>query len=188
MQGENPATAYKFNKYVDAGVTVAGWTEAESGEYMELDFSVETTGLPVDTSVIGEKEITYTLKYKDKEIKFHSDVELVTQLQSINELAKEEMVLNLAERNKTINDLIKKQTVDGKTVYDNSNVNMLLNTYTEKIGAKLYQEAVKKMCGFNIDELVEEIGITEVSEQKKLAEELGKIMVGRFQDKGQQVK
>ena len=44
------------------------------------------------------------------------------------------------------------------------------------------------MCGFNIDELVEEIGITEVNEQKKLAEDLGKIMVGRFQDKGQQVK
>ena len=138
--------------------------------------------------IIKNGQDDYTLKYKDKEIKFHSDVELVTKLQSVNEYAKEEMVLSLAERNKTINDLIKKQNVDGKTVYDNSNVNMLLNTYTEKAEAKFYQEAIKKMCGFNIDELVEEIGITEVNEQKKLAEDLGKIMVGRFQDKGQQVK
>ena len=58
--------------------------------------------------IIKNGQDDYTLKYKDKEIKFHSDVELVTKLQSVNEYAKEEMVLSLAERNKTINDLIKK--------------------------------------------------------------------------------
>lgn len=135
--------------------------------------------------LIKNGEDDYSLKYKDKEIKFHSDVELVTKLQSINEIAKEEMVLSLAERGKTINDLVKKQTVDGKTQYDNSNVNMLLNTYVGRVGTQLYQESINKMCGKTIDELVEEIGLTNENEQKQLAEDLGKIMVGRFQGKGQ---
>ena len=59
--------------------------------------------------LIKNGEDDYSLKYKDKEIKFHSDVELVTKLQNINEIAKEEMAISLAERGKTINDLVKKK-------------------------------------------------------------------------------
>ena len=62
---------------------------------------------------------------------------------------------------------------------------MLLNAYVGRVGTKLYQEAIKKMCGKTIDELVEEMGLTNENEQKTLAEDLGKIMVGRFQGKGQ---
>ena len=127
----------------------------------------------------------YSLKYKDKEIRFHSDVETITKMQSINEIAKEEMILSLAERGKTIKDLIKEYKENGKTYQDNSSRDELLKVYIDKTSTKIYNEAVEKCLGITFEKLVSDIELDNEKQQQHLAIEIGEILVGRFQDKGQ---
>lgn len=135
--------------------------------------------------IIKNGQDDYTLKYKDKEINFHSDVEAVTELQDVYALAKERMVLELAEKGKTIGELIKVIHKDGKTYYDHSNKDLMIEVYTEKEMSRIFSKSVKKMLGMELVELLNEIGITEKSENEQLSKELGEVLVGRFQNKGQ---
>lgn len=127
----------------------------------------------------------YTLKYKDKEIKFNSNVDLVTEMQEVNEKARENLIFDLASRNMTVNDLVKKQIIDGKTYYDNSNKEELEKIYIEKETGKVFMKAIKKMLGIEFTELALDIGLITDEEMKKFGEEMGEILVGRFQNKGQ---
>jgi hypothetical protein len=127
----------------------------------------------------------YTLKYKEKEIKFNSNVDLVTEMQEVNEKARENLIFDLASRNMTINDLVKKQIIDGKTYYDNSNKEELEKIYIEKETSKVFMKTIKKMLGMDFTELALDIGLSEENEMKKFGEEMGEILIGRFQNKGQ---
>ena len=125
----------------------------------------------------------YTLKYKDKEIKFKSDVGIVTKLQSVNEIAKQRMVLKLAKENMTPNDLIKKQIIDGKTYYDNSGSDLFLKSCANEVATELFDEAIKKLFKMNLLELITDMELTEQADQEEFSKEMGGILVGRFQDK-----
>ena len=127
----------------------------------------------------------YTLKYKDKEIKFNSNVDLVTEMQEVNEKARENLIFDLASRNMTVNDLVKKQIIDGKTYYDNSNKEELEKIYIKKETGKVFMKAIKKMLGIEFTELALDIGLITDEEMKEFGEEMGEILVGRFQNKGQ---
>jgi len=135
--------------------------------------------------IIKNGQDDYTLKYKDKEINFHSDVETVTELQDVYELGKERLVLELAEKGKTIGELVKVIHKDGKTYYDHSNKDMMIEIYTQKEMSRIFQKAIKKMLGIELVELIKEIGITEKAESEQLSKELGEVLLGRFQNKGQ---
>lgn len=126
----------------------------------------------------------YSLKYKEKEIKLKSDVETITKLQGIYKEAKKEMIFDLSKEGKTIKELCKETKKDGKTYIDNSNETFLLNMYVEDISAKLFNEAIKKVSGATLEELCKEIGL-EDKEQEEFAKELGEVIAGRFQNKGQ---
>ena len=123
----------------------------------------------------------YTLKYKDKEIKFHSDVETVTELQRVNEIGKQRMIIDLAKQGVTINELVKEVKKDGKTYYDNSNKDEMIKVYATRVAEELFNKAVKKMLGMELTELVKELNIETQEEVDKLSTELGEVMVGRFQ-------
>ena len=138
--------------------------------------------------IIKNGQDDYTLKYKDKEIKFHSSVEIVSRLQEVNEIAKQQMILELTKAGLTPNDLVKKKVVDGKTYYDNSAKEEYLSACVNKIAVRLLDEAAKKMLGMTILELVNDIGDLSQQEQNNLTKELGEVAIGRFQGKGQQVK
>lgn len=125
----------------------------------------------------------YTLKYKDKEIKFKSDVGIVTKLQSVNEIAKQRMVLKLAKENMTPNDLIKKQIIDGKTYYDNSGSDLFLKSCANEVATELFDEAIKKIFKMNLLELITDMELTEQADQEEFSKEMGGILVGRFQNK-----
>ena len=135
--------------------------------------------------IIKNGQDDYTLKYKDKEINFHSDVETVTELQDVYELGKERLVLELAEKGKTIGEFVKVIHKDGKTYYDHSNKDMMIEIYTQKEMSRIFQKAIKKMLGIELVELIKEIGITEKAESEQLSKELGEVLLGRFQNKGQ---
>ena len=63
----------------------------------------------------------YTLKYKDKEINFNSNVNIQKDLQDVPERARKKMILDLAKEGISIKDLSKEIKENGKTYYDNSN-------------------------------------------------------------------
>ncbi len=66
LLGDNPAKMEAGTEYVDAGVTVFDWDSTNATNYNDLGYTVETAGLPIDTSTLGDKTITYTLKYTNK--------------------------------------------------------------------------------------------------------------------------
>ena len=69
VAGENPVKVKIGETYdatVDAGATIAGFEVTDSGEYTQYGYNYTTSGLPVDTTSVGTKQVTYTLtKTKD---------------------------------------------------------------------------------------------------------------------------
>ncbi len=66
LVGNNPDTVNVGTEYVDPGATVFDWNNANATNYNDLGYILEVTGLPIDTSTLGDKTITYTLKYTNK--------------------------------------------------------------------------------------------------------------------------
>ncbi len=65
VAGDNPAKVKiggTYDSSVDAGATIAGFTKAESSEYTQYGYNYTTSGLPLNTSAIGTKQVTYTLR------------------------------------------------------------------------------------------------------------------------------
>ena len=64
LVGDNPVKAKinsTYDETVDAGVTIAGFDKANAGNYTQYGYDYTVTGLPVDTSTAGTKQVTYTL-------------------------------------------------------------------------------------------------------------------------------
>ena len=122
----------------------------------------------------------YTLKYKDKEINFKSNVNIVNNLQDSISKARMNMIKDLAKEGMTIKDLIIERKENGKTYYDNTNKEELEKAYLEKEQSKVFIEIIEKLFGMSVEELFIDIGITSVEESEKFAEELGKMLVGNF--------
>ena len=62
--GENPVkigVSETYDETDDSGVTIAGFTKTNASEYERYGYSYTTSGLPVDTSTKGTKEVVYTL-------------------------------------------------------------------------------------------------------------------------------
>lgn len=119
----------------------------------------------------------YVLKYKDKEINFKSSVNIVNKLQETTKNARMRMVMDLAKEGKTIKDLIVETKVDGKTIQDHSNKDFIEEGYLQEEQAKVFNEIVKEMLGYTLEELVIDIGLNE-KEVESFGEELGKCIVG----------
>ena len=128
----------------------------------------------------------YSLIYKDKEIRFHSDVGIITELQMVYANAEEQMIFALAEKGKTVNDIIKSYKKDGKTYYDYSSKDALKKVYVDKEQTRLLGEAVKKVMGVSYNELIKEIDFETLTEAEEFLRDLGAAITGRFRDKGQE--
>ena len=64
VAGNNPINVMvgeTYNETVDDGVTIAGFAKANASEYTQYGYGYTVTGLPVDTSSAGTKQVTYTL-------------------------------------------------------------------------------------------------------------------------------
>ena len=64
LDGSNPIKIITYSTYdetVDAGAKIAGFEKTESGEYAQYGYNYTTSGLPVDTTATGTKQIIYTL-------------------------------------------------------------------------------------------------------------------------------
>lgn len=119
----------------------------------------------------------YTLKYKDKEINFHSTVDLVNRLQESTKKARMKMVTDLAKEGMTIKDLIVETEKDGKVIMDHSNKDFIEDGYLKETQEKVFDEVAKEMLGVSLTELILDIGLTE-EEVADFGYELGQCMIG----------
>lgn len=122
----------------------------------------------------------YTLKYKDKEINFKSNVNIVNNLQDSISKARMNMIKDLAKEGMTIKDLIIERKENGKTYYDNTNKEELEKAYLEKEQSKVFIEIIEKLFGMSVEDLFIDMELTNVEESTQFSEELGKILVGNF--------
>lgn len=122
----------------------------------------------------------YTLKYKDQEINFNSNVDLNTKMQSVYKKARIKMIQELGQAGMTVKELTKEIKKDGKTYYDNSNKEELEKAYIEDEKGNVFLECVKEMTGKDFTELMTEIGIEEEKEAAELGKELGEVLSGTF--------
>ena len=119
----------------------------------------------------------YTLKYKDKEIRFHSKVGIVKELQNINKKARMKMVEDLAEQGKTIKDLVIEKVVGEKIIYDNSNKNFIEEGYINDMQGEVFTKALEEMLGIPFESLIKELEVKTEEESEKLATELGTCLI-----------
>ena len=64
LVGDNPAkvkVGETYDENVDSGVTIAGFDKANASGYTQYGYNYTVTGLPVDTTTTGTKQVTYTL-------------------------------------------------------------------------------------------------------------------------------
>lgn len=122
----------------------------------------------------------YTLKYKDKEINFKSNVNIVNNLQDSISKARMNMIKDLAKEGMTIKDLVIERKENGKTYYDNTNKEELEKAYLEKEQSKVFIEIIEKLFGMSVEDLFIDMELTSVEESTQFSEELGKILVGNF--------
>lgn len=124
-------------------------------------------------------EDDYSLIYKDKEIKFKSNVNAITKLQECEAVAKIKMIDDLATKGKSLRDYTIEIKKDGKTYYDNTNKVELTKLYVQKEFVEVYSNLVKEILGKEIQELYNEMELTE-TELQKFSEEFGMIITGQY--------
>lgn len=129
---------------------------------------------------IKNGEDDYTLKYKDKEINFNSNVDIAVRMQDVNKIARIKMIQDLGKAGVTIKELTKEIKKDGKTYYDNSNKEELEKEYIDEERSRVFMEVAKELLGMDFYELTKDIGITDEKEAVKLGEEFGQILAGTF--------
>lgn len=122
----------------------------------------------------------YTLKYKDKEINFNSNVNIQKDLQDVPERARKKMILDLAKEGISIKDLSKEIKENGKTYYDNSNKDELEKVYIEEEQAKTFLNIIENLFGMDYIELLKELEIENEEDVSSFATELGYILSGQF--------
>jgi len=124
-------------------------------------------------------EDDYSLIYKGKEIKFNSNVNAITRLQECEAVAKIKMIDDLATKGKSLRDYTIEIKKDGKTYYDNTNKVELTKLYVQKEFVEVYSSLVKEILGKEIQELYNEMELTE-TELQKFSEEFGMIITGQY--------
>lgn len=127
--------------------------------------------------LVKNKLDDYTLKYKDKEFNFKTDIKLISEVQSINKNARLKMLQDLTEKGLSIKQLSVEEKKDGKTYIDNSNKVEMENIYIEEEMTNFFNDICKRYFKMDYLELILDIGLDE-SEVEKFSTELIGAMTG----------
>ena len=104
---------------------------------------------------------TTKLSYKGKEFEIKRDVDLTKKLQSLYMKARTKMMVDLSKEGISKKDLVIERKENGKTYYDNSNITEIENSYIQMASLDLYNDISKKYTNMELQELMEDIGLTE---------------------------
>lgn len=122
----------------------------------------------------------YSLKYKDKEIKFNSNVEIANKMQEVEATAKIKMIEDLSKKGISLRSLTIEVIKDGKKYYDNTNRIEMEKTYIEKEQAIVFSNIVQEIFKMPIDKLFTEIDIKEEKEMQDFSIDLAEILTGQW--------
>lgn len=123
---------------------------------------------------------TTELKFKDKAITIKRNIEILSELQTINFRAKARMMSELKKMGLTVNDLKIVHTEGNKTIEDNSQLVELEKDCLGIEAQRLYNDIIEKLCNMSLVQLFEEVGISLDNEKEitKFTTELNKAIVG----------
>ena len=121
----------------------------------------------------------YTLKYKEKEFNYKSDIELISKLQEAPKLARIEMLKDLAKEGVSLKDFTIEQKRNGKTYFDSTNKKELEDTYIQNKMLEIINNTCKENFNMNLTELIMDIGLETQEEQEQFSKELGGSLMGK---------
>lgn len=115
--------------------------------------------------IIKNSKDNYTLKYKDRSIDFKTDIALISEMQGIYKRARANMIKDLAKDGMKLDDLIIKETKDGKKYEDHSNREALENIYVESAMNDFFDDICKRYFNMGLAELLVDMDLTEDTKQ-----------------------
>ena len=121
----------------------------------------------------------YTLKYKDKEFNYKSDIALISKLQEAPKIARIEMIKDLAKEGMSLKNFTIEEKKNGKTYFDSTNKQELENTYIQNKMLDIINNVCKENFGMTLTELVLDVGLETGEEQEKFSSELGASLMGK---------
>ena len=122
------------------------------------------------------------LKYKDKELEFTKDVELVSKFQELPKRTKTRMIVDLAKQGISINDLVIKTQKDGKTIEDHSNEDAIYKMYQGEEMLKILDEICTKYFNMTVVKLIEDMDLTK-DQELKFGGDLMEALIGEISKK-----
>lgn len=122
------------------------------------------------------------LKYKDKELEFTKDVELVSKFQELPKRTKTRMIVDLAKQGISINDLVIKTQKDGKTIEDHSNEDAIYKMYQGEEMLKILDEICTKYFNMTVVKLIEDMELTK-EQELKFGGDLMEALIGEISKK-----
>lgn len=125
------------------------------------------------------------LKYKDKELEFTKDVELVSKFQELPKRTKTRMIVDLAKQGISINDLVIKTEKDEKTIEDHSNEDAIYKMYQGEEMLKILDEICTKYFNMTVVKLIEDMELTK-EQELKFGGDLMEALIGKESPKKSQ--
>lgn len=120
----------------------------------------------------------YTLKYKDKEFNFKTELKLMAKMQSANKNARTKMIMDLSKQGISIKDLTIEKKENGKTYLDNSNKSEIERAYIEDETANVFSEICQEKFGMDLTTLILDIDLDE-KEIEQFSVELVQALTGK---------
>lgn len=120
----------------------------------------------------------YTLKYKDKEFNFKTDLKIMSKMQGANKIARTKMVMDLTKQGISLKDLVITKKENGKTYLDNSNKAELEKAYIDDETANVFSEICESQFGMDLTTLILDIDLNE-NEMEQFSLELVQALTGK---------
>lgn len=120
----------------------------------------------------------YTLKYKDKEFNFKTDLKIMSKMQGANKTARTKMVMDLTKQGISLKDLVITKKENGKTYLDNSNKAELEKAYIDDETANVFSEICESQFGMDLTTLILDIDLNE-EEIEQFSLELVQALTGK---------
>lgn len=121
-----------------------------------------------------------TLKYKDKEFIFKTNVKLISEMQGLIMKSRIKMIQDLSKEGQSVRDLIKETKKDGKTYTDNSNKVELERIYQEQVTMDFYNNKCEEIFGMDLASLMLDIGLQTEEEGTKFSTDFVSYLSGNI--------
>ena len=121
------------------------------------------------------------LHYKDKKFDIIKDVDMLFSTQNVYNAARTKMLIDLAKKGISIEDLKIKKEENGKSYVDESSLKELESLYIDAEQRNIFEMASKRYFNMSINELVYDMGLTP-SEAEKFGKELAMAMAGAVEE------